>query len=199
MTVAQWAAFVQAAKFNTDDDQKKLIGTKDKQNHPMVYVSWDDAQEFCRWLNTTPALKALPSGLQFCLPTEDEWEKAARGMDGRIYPWGNEWDAGRCNTSESKIGDTTPVGQYSPKGDSPFGLQDMAGNVWEWCQSKYYRFYPYMRFLHGVDQSGDARVVRGGAWNGNSGIARAAYRNWNPPVDRRNNYGFRVCAHPPSR
>ena len=94
-----------------------------KLNHPVVFVSWDDAQAFCEW-----------AGL--FLPTEQQWEKAARGTDGRKYPWGNESPtADLCNFNKH-VGDTTLVGRYSPQGDSPYGIVDMAGNVWEWCEEK---------------------------------------------------------------
>jgi len=97
--------------------------------HPVVYVSRHDAAMYCRWLSEA-------TGKPYALPSEAEWEKAARGKDGRIYPWGNEWQAGRCNSREEGLRATTPVGQYA-LGKSPYGLLDMAGNVWEWTHSHY--------------------------------------------------------------
>ena len=114
-----------------------------KEQHPVVYVSWQDAMGFCRWLQG----KKLAGNLQMRLPTEAEWEKAARGTDGRIFPWGNQSpDPRLCNSYESNIRDTTPVGKYSLKGDSPYGCADMAGNVWEWTHSLW-KCYPYKRRL----------------------------------------------------
>ena len=112
-----------------------------KKEHPVVNVSWNDAVEYCKWLDHL--LKGeLPSGLALRLPTEAEWEKAARGTDGREYPWGDEFDENKCNSSEGgKVG-TTPVGLYSPRGDSQYGCADMAGNVWEWTHSMM-KEYPY--------------------------------------------------------
>ena len=142
-----------------------------KESHPVVQVSWDDAKAFCDW-----------AGL--ALPTEEQWEKAARGMDGRVWPWGNEQPTPtveRCN-SNMNIGTTTPVGNYSPHGDNPFGCADMGGNVWEWTASWYVE--------------GQTRVVRGGSWTSPLEQCRCALRRrYNP--DRRNAYsGFRVLAAP---
>jgi formylglycine-generating enzyme required for sulfatase activity len=96
-----------------------------QENHPVVGVSKIDALAYCEWLSGE-------TGIKYRLPTEAEWEKAARGDDDRLYPWGSDFDPWRCNTSDSGKRSTTPVGEYAPSGDSPWGLCDMAGNVWEW-------------------------------------------------------------------
>ena len=126
VTNQEYQAFIQESDHrppkNWDGDQYP----EGKGDHPVVYVSWHSAQAYCQWLSEK-------TGKNYRLPTEAEWEKAARGEDGRVYPWGDEWDAKKCNSRENDIDDTTPVGQYSPQGDSPYGCADMAGNVWEWC------------------------------------------------------------------
>jgi formylglycine-generating enzyme required for sulfatase activity len=135
VTVAEYACFVRAGHAApqrgtyrpiTWDDQLKRL------DHPVVCVTWHDAVAYAAWL-------AKLTGQSWRLPTEAEWEKAARGTDGRIYPWGDAFDKARCNVSESGIGTTTPVGSY-PNGASPYGAQDMAGSVWEWASSL---FKPY--------------------------------------------------------
>jgi formylglycine-generating enzyme required for sulfatase activity len=166
VTNAQYKAFVDATGHGTPEHWKKGRSPEGKEDHPMVVVSWEDAAAFCQWAGCR-------------LPTEMEWEKGARGVDGREYPWGNEWELGRCNTRESGIGDTTPVGRY-PNGASPNGLLDMAGNVWEWC---------------GSDRNW---VLRGGSWYDNSGRARCANRYRNYPVIRLGITGFRCVLSPTS-
>ena len=94
----------------------------------MANVSWYDVVTYCRWLSKV-------TGKPYRLPSEAEWEKAARGSEGWIYPWGNEWDEKLCNSLEGGKGGTSPVGMYSPAGDSPYDCADMAGNVWEWTRS----------------------------------------------------------------
>jgi formylglycine-generating enzyme required for sulfatase activity len=106
---------------------------KGKEQHPVVQVSWDDAMAYCQWFNETYRQELGELALR--LPSEAEWEKAARGEYGNEWPWGNEWDQKRCNSSEGGKKDTTPVGAYSPQGDSPYGAADMVGNVWEWTHS----------------------------------------------------------------
>ena len=115
---------------------KYTIDIKSKLNHPVTMVSREDAIMYCKWLNTTYAKDFLPKGWMFRLPSEAEWEKAARGSDGRTYTWGNtpplEGVHGLLSSTE-----TYPVGQFSPASDSPFGCTDMLGNVKEWCLDNY--------------------------------------------------------------
>ena len=134
------------------------------ENHPAVNISWQDATDCAAWY-----------GMR--LPTEQEWEKAARGVHGRVYPWGDDWAANRCNMRDARHNDTMPVDAY-PKGASPYGCYDMAGNVWEWTESIYEKDEPY-------------RVVRGGAWIYDLLGARCAYRNWYHPVSRSYSVGVR--------
>jgi formylglycine-generating enzyme required for sulfatase activity len=128
VTNVQYAAFVQATGHRRPGHWKggKPSG---KEDHPVVNVTWHDAVAYCNWL-------AEVTDRPYRLPSEAEWEKGARGNDGRIYPWGNQWDAERCNSDDGGQGDTTSVGIY-PHGASPYGLLDMAGNVWEWTRSVY--------------------------------------------------------------
>ena len=150
VTNAQYEKFVDATGYATPDHWQHGRIPPGKENHPVVYVSWHDARAFCQW-----------AGVR--LPTEAEWEKAARGTDGRIYPWGNEPpDENRCNFNKN-VGDTTPVGKY-PKGASPYGVLDMAGNVWEWTSSKY-QSYPYKADDGRESPEGsDLRTLRGGSF-----------------------------------
>ncbi|WKZ52320.1 MAG: SUMF1/EgtB/PvdO family nonheme iron enzyme [Anaerolineales bacterium] len=164
------------------------------KDHPVVKVTWNHAMSFCMWLNDEFAHE-LPDGYTFRLPTEAEWEKAARGVNGLEYPWGNVFDPTRANCEEFAQ-TTTPVGQFSPRGDSPFGCADMAGNVWEWCHSLY-KPYPYKAGDGREDESaGDSRVLRGGSWYGDRSAARCAYRRNDDPVILGISVGFRVSASP---
>jgi formylglycine-generating enzyme required for sulfatase activity len=152
-------------------------------NYPVVYVSWYSANAYCTWADRR-------------LPTEAEWEKAARGEYGNEWPWGNEFDLNKCNSSEGSEGGTTPVGAYSPQGDSPYGVADMAGNVWEWCHSLY-QPYPYNVEDGRESASGTgARVVRGGAFYYNLRLARAAFRYWPDLGDRLDVVGLRAVIAP---
>ncbi len=158
---------------------------------PVVGVSWFEAVAYCRWLSAQ-------AGRPFRLPSEAEWEKAARGPDGRIWPWGDRWEAGRCNSAEAGIGTTTPVEQH-PGGASPCGALDMAGNVWEWCATVYDKTYPYLLEDEWAERRLDVdewRIIRGGAFSVDQKRVRGAYRNFNFPRDRINQ-GLRVACRSP--
>ena len=151
-------------------DRERRIFPLNKADHPVVLVSLEDAEAFCNW-----------AGL--ALPTEEQWEKAARGTDGRSWPWGNEPPTPEhCNVTGFEAG-TTLVGQYAPKGDSPYGCVDMAGNVWEWTASRY-----ASRSIKDL-----APVVRGSSWRSDNNITtRVAFRSYNDPLTKVNHGGFRV-------
>ena len=155
-----------------------------RPERPVVCVSWRDALTYVMWLATT-------TGQQWRLPTEAEWEKAARGTDGRMYPWGNVPDTARCNSTEAGIKTTSPVGAY-PNGESPYHVQDMAGNVWEWA-STLYMPYPYRRD-DGRENPGspEPRVLRGGSWGNFIVFARTSHRSYSKPDGFNLNIGFRL-------
>jgi formylglycine-generating enzyme required for sulfatase activity len=145
-------------------------------NYPVGNVEWRNAVEYCRVLSNG-FREELPSGFVLRLPTEAEWEKAARGIDGRKYPWGNTFDKRRCNTKESGNYNRTPVGLYSPEGDSPYGCADMAGNIWEWIHGSAY----------------DRNIIRGGSYLDGDWSARCSYRGFG---GLGKGLGFRLCLAP---
>jgi formylglycine-generating enzyme required for sulfatase activity len=173
----QWARRTGRTQPAFWDDEKW-----NRLQYPVVGITWYEAWAYAHWAGRR-------------LLTEAEWEKAVRGTDGRAYPWGNEFDGEKCNVGTGKIldtsGATTPVGQYSPAGDSPYGCADMAGNVWEWTSSLY-RPYPYQADdgREDVEAQGD-RVVRGGSWNDDPTYARCAYRPHDAPDFVLSNLGCR--------
>jgi formylglycine-generating enzyme required for sulfatase activity len=176
VTNAQYAAFVDATDHKQPKHWKRGKPPQGKEEHPVFSRSWHDPVAYCDWL-------AEVTGKPYRLPSEAEWEKAARGTDGRIYPWGDEWDPERCNSSENDIDHTTPVGAY-PKGASPYGLLDMAGNVEEWTRSLY-RDYPYhpRDGREDLDTTDDVvRVSRGGAFHLHERSVRCASRARYPPT-----------------
>jgi formylglycine-generating enzyme required for sulfatase activity len=164
-------------------------------NHPRERVSWFDAAAFCAWLDTRLRDRGgLEAGWRVRLPTEQEWEKAARGTDGRQYPWGTQYEAGLANIDETMDGAgphylarTTAVGLY-PQGASPYGVLDMAGNTLEWCIDP---------FDGPMDDESVVRVLRGGSWFNLQRNARASYRFNFDPDYRYSFLGFRVvCVSP---
>jgi formylglycine-generating enzyme required for sulfatase activity len=163
-----------------------------KPNQPAIGMSWYECVAYCRWLSAE-------TGQLFRLPTEAEWEKGARGVDGRVYPWGNDFETNRLNAREGdqKVCTTTPVGIY-PTGVSPFGLFDCAGNVWEWCATRWKKAFPYdvdqdewqADYLEGQN----LRVLRSGSWNYKAETTRCGYRFKFQPYGWTERGGYRVVS-----
>ncbi len=196
ITNAQYQVYVEATGRRAPEDWKNGEIPADKQNHPVVYVSWEEANAFCAWYSSA-------AGYVMRLPSEAEWEKAARGADGRIWPWGNEAPTkDRCNFA-GNIGGTTPVGAY-PQGASPYGVLDMAGNVWEWTLSmwgediqKPQYGYPYeaQDGRENIEAPVSVyRILRGGSWSNIDFCVRCAVRVGISPRSRYGNVGFRVIS-----
>jgi formylglycine-generating enzyme required for sulfatase activity len=156
------------------------------EKHPVIKVSWYGAIEYCKWLSKK-------TGLKFDLPTEAQWEKAARGQDKRKYPWGSREPDKNLANFDGNIGKTTPVGSY-PAGASPYGLLDMAGNVWEWCSDRYAANYYKNSPPKNPEgpNSGSYRVVRGGSWYDGARDLRCANRSGYGPSGRGSGLGFRL-------
>ena len=200
VTVDQFRAFKDSGYTPSDDRCLKGLG-----NHPVVFVDWFDAMAYCEWLTKklqgwkgTPAELAgrLRQGWRVTLPSETQWEKAARGTDGRVYPWGKKEDPNRANYDKTGIGTTSAVGCFG-KGKSPYGCLDMAGNVYEWTLSLY-KEYPYdpKDGRENLEDKKGSRVLRGGTFLNNEHDVRCAYRyNSNPDLADANS-GFRVVLSP---
>lgn len=166
VTNAEYKKFVEATGAPEPTHWRRGTWPEGKADHPVVNVTWEQAAAYADWVGKR-------------LPTEEEWEKAARGTDGREWPWGSSFDSSRCNTNESGIWDTTPVGKYSPAGDSPCGAADMAGNVWEWVGGK---------------PSPLRMPLRGGDWLDTMEEARTHSRRMHTPKRKNDFIGFRCAA-----
>jgi len=172
-----------------------------RANQPVVGLSWYEAVAYCRWL--TEQLRAegvLAADEIIRLPTEAEWEKAARGRDGRRYPWGDKADLDKANYEETGIGDLCAVGCFG-SGESPYGCQDMAGNVWEWCATQWESPFKPKPYPYDVTENEwadryltrtNVRVLRGGAFDSYADDLCAAVRNWINPDNRDHSDSFRV-------
>lgn len=153
-------------------------------DQPVAAVSWFEAVEYCDWLSGV-------TGKSYRLPTEAEWERAARGAEGRKYPWGEEEpDPSRANYEKTGVGAPTPVGLF-PRGATPNGICDMAGNVWEWVADWYGKYPKEKQQNPKGPSSGEMRVLRGGAWSNVSRFLRGADRLRGGPGGRSVSIGFR--------
>ena len=187
VTNLQYQQFIEATGRRSPQHFQNRAFPDGKADHPVTFVSWHDAKAYCEW-----AGKRLPS--------DAEWEKAARGTDGRTYPWGDEFDVNKANMplrweSLKTEGDTTPVGAF-PNGVSPFGLYDMSGNVWEWTED-WYRRYPGNNDPN-ENYGEQYKTLKGGSWWDCSfyqcGISAPVYnRSFFDPQTKNSSFGFR-CA-----
>ena len=170
VTVGEYKEFVKATGYKSEADNYRPQDFFD--NLPITYVSWDDASAFAEWLGKR-------------LPTEAEWEYAARGTDGRTWPWGNEWSFKKLASREGGYTEPVPAGKF-PQGQSPFGVMDMAGNVWEWTSDKE-QPYPYK----GPSSEGNLKIFKGGSWSHDKKYARCSMRYLAARDGWANDLGFR--------
>ena len=158
---------------------------RNSPSQPVVGITWFEARAYCAWLSEV-------AGREYRLPTESEWEAAARGPQGHSYPWGDAWDGDKANTIEGRLLKLSPVGAYAAAGGvGPCGAEDQCGNVWDWTSSLYSP-YPYQIETREDPEADGERVVRGGSWNYNRRIARCAFRYRLSPDFFDNYIGFRV-------
>ncbi|MFP4056526.1 MAG: formylglycine-generating enzyme family protein [Candidatus Brocadiia bacterium] len=232
VSVADFRRFAQATGYTTDAERGdgahaydgvdawppspdvtwRSPGFPQGDDHPVVCVSWHDARAFAEWLNRADPRR--PSGWVYRLPTEAEWEFAARGAQRREWAWGDRWQGARANFADRCSGipwahgaiddhhpRTAPARAYSPRGDTPDGIADLTGNVWEWCLDRfaadYYEESP-RREPCNTDR-GDTRVERGGSWAFTQDYCRAAFRFYAQPRAAYDNLGFRLVLAPAPR
>ena len=169
VTHEEFLRFVQATGARAPASWQRGKFPSEKSDHPVTGVSWHEAMAYATWAGKR-------------LPTAPEWEKAARGTDGRRYPWGNDFDAKRCNTLENGLGGTTPVRQY-PEGASPYGVLDLTGNVWEWTSDEIK--------ARGLGRTATKRILKGGAWNVPQNSAECMDQISAMPEDQLEYVGFR--------
>ena len=186
VTNEKYKVFVDATKRENPYHWPEGNIPKNIEKHPVVYVSWFDAQAYCKW----------DGGKR--LPNEQEWEKASRGKNGFTYPWGHEWTLANSNNPYKHSTGTEPVGTY-PNGRSPYGLYDMSGNVWEWVDS-FYLPHPG-NTVHRAEYGKDKRILKGGSWfdclSYGCGLSAPTFnRSFFTPEVRNNSFGFR-CAKTP--
>ena len=185
VTNRDYKKFVDATKRTPPHHWAQGTIPKNKEDHPVTYVSWFDADEYCRWTGKR-------------LPSEQEWEKAARGENGNIYPWGNLWSLDKSNNPYKHSTGTQPVGSY-PDGRSVYGLYDMSGNVWEWVDA-YYLPHPG-NTIPKSEYGKDKRVLKGGSWfdclSYGCGLSAPTFNRsfFNPDV-KNNSFGFRCAKNP---
>ena len=196
ITNDQYALFIADTHYASPEGWYEKLPPRGKERHPVVNVNWEDSSAYCRWLSTT-------TGNAYRLPSEAEWEKGARGVNALLFPWGNAWEANRCNTAEAEARATVPIDYYQ-KYDSPYGLLDMAGNIFEWTNTLWSEedsssnlfSYPY-----NPDDGREAtskneraiRIVRGGSFLRNRRYARCASRMRFRSTTRNPDTGFRVA------
>jgi len=212
VTVAQFRRFVEAAGYKTAVlpalpwRSWHNQGFKQTDQHAVTCVSWNGAHKFAEWLNASD--KAKPVRWTHRLPTEAEWEYAARGPQSLVYPWGNAWEQGRCNAADKWVSPwdrrgvddgyprTAPVGSFSPRGDSPFGLSDMAGNVSEWCEDSHGPYKEGDQTDPTAPADGETHVLRGGSWYHPPRLLRSASRLQCVPASADDYFGFRLVLAP---
>jgi formylglycine-generating enzyme required for sulfatase activity len=203
ITVGQFAEYIRATGAAIPRNWESVDWVVSHIDHPVTSVTWHEAYFFCAWLQEKlRAYDLIRSDDYVRLPTEAEWEKAARGTDGRLYPWGEDFDYRKCNTKTAGLRSTTPVGLFSPQGDSPYGCADMVGNAREWTCSLWGTAgnIPSFRYPYTIADGRDLisapdsvrRVIRGGGYYYDDDCANCVVRNRAFAHNRHAAGGFRI-------